>query len=291
MKKITYLLLSIVYLSYNVFGIQGFAFAKSDYTYINNIYDSINYSDYDQNQDIYDQVENIISSYKISDDRLDFFGIWKIYAQSIDSVVIRKKITDVLNKVDGKVTAEAKNSILVIITNKIKTISDPIMLDIWVYFLRGVKNLRVVWEIIEINTSIPSNTDITTKPSNTSSFSNVDFVVDFASFTISPNIWQKFATIKVKIKNIWDTYVPSSDTMLKFGCKGIDWNYYAYWSYNNYQNIYKNWEIIFEIPSVTISNLTSSPGYKILNCKVNPDSISPESNYENNTVSIPFVLQ
>ena len=79
--------------------------------------------------------------------------------------------------------------------------------------------------------------------------------------------------------------------MLKFGCKGIDGNYYAYWTYNNYENIPNNGELIFEIPNITISNLTTSSGYKVLSCKVNPDNITPEFNFENNTASIPFVLQ
>lgn len=285
MKKILYTLLSIIYGIYTVFGMQGFVFAKSDYIHINkNLTQDIDHN-------IVHQVEDIISDYK-TNRWLEFFGILSTYAQSSDTSVIKQRITDVVSRVDGKITPEVKNNILTIITNKIKTISDATLLDIWVHFLREIKRLRVVWEIVNINTPVVNNTTTTNTVDNTSTiFSNVDFVVDFASITVTPTLWQKFATVRVRIKNIWDTYVPTSNTMLKFGCKGIDGNYYAYWTYNSYENISKNWELIFEIPNVTISNLTTSPWYKILSCKVNPDNITPESNYENNTVSIPFILQ
>lgn len=284
MKKTIYILLSVLYAVYAIFYTQGFVFAKSDHLDIDN------FENYNSDYNTYYQVKGIISDYKIQSRWLEFFGILSTYAQDSDTKIIKQRITDVVRRVDGKITLEVKNNILTIITNKIKTLSDAVLLDIWVHFLREIKSLKVIWEIIDINTPL-TTTNNTTIDSTSTTFSNVDFIVDFASLTVTPTIWQKFATVRVRLKNIWDTYVPTSSTMLKFGCKGIDTNYYAYRTYNSYENIVKNGELIFEIPNVTISNLTTTSWYKILNCKVNPDNISPESNYENNTVSIPFILQ
>lgn len=284
MRKSLYTFAVSIYTIFALCGIQSSVFAKSDYITLDR--GDTNY--------IYNQVKDIISDYHKNDATLtvlSFFGINIAYAQTAEQIsYIKQRITQVIDRVDGKITLEVKNSLLTILTNKIKTVSDPILLDIWVHFLREVKDLRVIWEIININTPTTTTTTSTPPPASTT-YSNVDFIVDFASFTITPTLWQKFGTVRVKIKNIWDTYVPTSSTMLKFGCKGIDWNYYAYRTYNNYENIANQGEIIFEIPNITISNLTASSWYKILNCKVNPDNITPESNFENNTVSIPFVIQ
>ena len=73
-----------------------------------------------------------------------------VSAQStVDS--IKQRIQTVVASVDGKITLETKNRLVNIISNKIKTSTNAIITDIYVFFLREVKKLRTIDQIVAID--------------------------------------------------------------------------------------------------------------------------------------------
>jgi hypothetical protein len=71
-------------------------------------------------------------------------------AQSaVDS--IKSKIRTVVSAADGKVTLATKNRLIELIAGKIKTSSSAVIIDIYVFFLKEVKSLRTIDEVVSIS--------------------------------------------------------------------------------------------------------------------------------------------
>lgn len=208
----------------------------------------------------------------------------QVAAQStIDS--IKTRITNVVASVDGRVSSETKNRLINVISGKIRTTSNAVIVDIYVHFLREVKKLRTADQIVPISADTSNNT-VTIAATNIASWWP-DFMVTFASVAGSVQLDQKFATLTVKIKNSGTTYSSDGLGSLKFGCKGVDWEIYPYRSYlETAPPITTNNEVVFEVPNVYIGNLTSNKGFKILVCKIDSSDLISESNEQNNQVNV-----
>ncbi|MBP7008109.1 hypothetical protein KBB05_05390 [Patescibacteria group bacterium] len=63
---------------------------------------------------------------------------------------IKAKITTVVNAADGKITLVTKNKLIEIISNKIKASPNATITEIYIHFLREVKKLRTIDEIINL---------------------------------------------------------------------------------------------------------------------------------------------
>ena len=205
-----------------------------------------------------------------------------VHAQSaVDS--IKSKIVSVVSSADGKVTLATKNRLIEVITSKIKTSTNDIITDIYIFFLKEVKKMRTSDEILSISNNYPTNNY---EPTHQVATSGPDFFVPFATIAGSVSLDQKFATLSIKIQNQGLAYAPDSMGSLKFGCKGVDGQLYPYRSYTDNQTISTNWEIITEIPNVYIGNLTTNKGFKLLTCKIDSSNLIAESNEDNNSVNV-----
>lgn len=215
----------------------------------------------------------------------NYTGQHGAYAQSsVDS--IKERIRVVVMAADGKVSLTTKNRLIEIIAEKIKTSSNAVVVDLYVYFLKEVKKLRTNDEIIAISTAwwYPSTT--TDSQSSAPQASGPDFSVSFASTQWWIVVDQKFVTISIKIKNNGLSFSPDGLGSLKFGCKGIDGTIYPYWSYTDTQIIWSNSELVLEVPNVYIGNLTSNKGFKLLTCKIDSSDLITETNEDNNFVNV-----
>jgi hypothetical protein len=212
----------------------------------------------------------------------NIFSVPIVQAQSaVDS--IKSKIVSVVSSADGKVTLATKNRLIEVITSKIKTSTNDIITDIYIFFLKEVKKMRTSDEILSISNNYPN---ATYQPNNQTPTSGPDFFVPFATVAGSVSLDQKFATLSIKIQNQGLAYAPDSMGSLKFGCKGVDGQLYPYRSYTDNQTISTNWEIITEIPNVYIGNLTTNKGFKLLTCKIDSSNLIAESNEDNNSVNV-----
>lgn len=188
--------------------------------------------------------------------------------------------------VDGKITAETKYRLTDIISNKVKTTTNATIADIYIFFLREVKKLRTIDQIVAIDAWTTNSANSSNDTSSNSS-AGPDFMVTFANASSSVQLDQKFATLTVKIKNAGTTYSSDGLGSLKFGCKGIDGEIYPYWSYlETAPPITTDNEVVFEVPNVYIGNLTSNKGFKILVCKIDSSDLISESNEQNNFVNV-----
>ncbi|MFA7284934.1 MAG: hypothetical protein WC004_03875 [Candidatus Absconditabacterales bacterium] len=199
---------------------------------------------------------------------------------------IKIKIAEVVSRVDGKVTLATKTRLIEVISARIKTSYNPVIIDIYVFFLREVKKLRTSDEIVPIGT-VTTTPSSTTPPATTAPAVGPDFAVTFAAIPGTVQLDQKFATLTIKFKNMGTMYSSDGLGSLKFGCKGIDGTLYPYRSYlETAPPIATNGEVTLEVPNVYIGNLTSNVGFKLLVCKIDSSNLVTETNEDNNFVNV-----
>lgn len=212
---------------------------------------------------------------------------------------IKAKITTVVNAADGKITLVTKNKLIEIISNKIKASPNATITEIYIHFLREVKKLRTIDEIINLwewtfilsPSSQPSSQTVSSQ-TTTSVWSSwlPDFSISFATAQGTIQQGDKFVNLSIKLKNMGKLYKPDWLGSLKFGCKGVDGKIYPYRSYTDNQIIDNQNDVTIDVPNVYIGNLTTSKWLKLLMCKIDSSDLISESNEENNTATITISL-
>lgn len=214
-----------------------------------------------------------------------YWNIHSAYAQStVES--IKSKIRIVVISADGKVTLATKNRLIELISNKIKASSNPVVTDIYIFFLREVKKLRTSDEVIPLSQIWSTQNQSPQDQSNAVNGSLPDFSISFASIPSAVSLDDKYAPVSIKIKNNAQAYSPDAMWSLKFGCRWVDGNIYPYRSYVDNQIIWSQSEISIEVANVFVGNLTSSKWFKLLTCKIDSSDLIDEENEDNNFVNV-----
>ncbi|HMY80628.1 MAG TPA: hypothetical protein PK048_02175 [Candidatus Absconditabacterales bacterium] len=214
------------------------------------------------------------------------------HAQTSSSQIdgIKSKITTIVSSANGKITLATKNRLIELISNRIKASSNESVTDIYIHFLREVKKLRTIDEIVPISSLGDVSSSVSPSPTTPTPHSGPDFSISFASLGGQITIGQKFAPLSLKIKNNGSEYTPQTLNGLKIGCKGVDGGIYPYWSYSDNQSIPTGGEIIIDIQNVVVGHLTTSKGLKLLTCKVDSADMITEINEDNNIVNVSIQL-